>query len=174
MELALGLWPRADSQAVLQIAEVSCPSVSSAPQADNNAALCRPITVWNMLQQPIMINLGACAKLFLSQLDRRLMSRSGQCVHGQQCVSSLSVTIVIVVEPSIASVHAATPYMARSRRLISCQIALLRCTHKQVDGGKQCLSSGDAMMTSKPLRTLCRASTCSGGRALHVCEFGLR
>ena len=102
------------------------------------------------------------------------MSRSGQCVRGQQCVSSLSVNILIVVAPSIAGVHAGTPYMARSRRLISCQIALLRCTHNQVDGGKQCLSSRDAMMTSKLLTTLCRAPTCSGGRAMHVCEIALR
>ena len=102
------------------------------------------------------------------------MSRSGQGVQGQQCVSSLSVTKMIVVEPSKAGVHVVTPYMARSRRLISCQVALLCCTHNQVDGSKQCLSSGDAVMTNKSLRTLCRAPTCSGGRALHVCEFALR
>ena len=59
MELALGLWPRADAQAVLQIAEVSCPSVNSAHQADSNAALCSPMIAWTMLQQTIIIILGA-------------------------------------------------------------------------------------------------------------------
>ena len=102
------------------------------------------------------------------------MSRGGQVVRGQQCVSSLSVTIMIVLEPSKAGVHALMPYMANSMRVISCQTALSGSMHNQVDGSKQSMSSGDTMMTSQSLRTLCRAPMCSGRRSLHISELGLR